>query len=114
MEQARKIADELDDSSLRAAVYLDHAFTLSNLDSEQALDALSEAWTLIQECVDAFRKMRAHVLRARLRLEVENDAQGAAEDAQKALDFYQERDVDSRWSREAEEILEKTQAHDTS
>lgn len=45
---------------------------------------------------------------------MEGDAEGAADDAQKALNFYRERDVDSRWSREAEEILEKAQAHDAS
>ncbi|WP_181149282.1 hypothetical protein [Salinibacter sp. 10B] len=45
---------------------------------------------------------------------MENDAEGAAEDAQKTLDFYREHNVDSRWSRKAEEILEKTQTPDAS
>jgi len=112
LEQALEIIDDLDSSSKYAAIHLDRAQALAYVDPSQALEVLRNDWPFLQEHVDAFEKMRAHVLRARLRLEVENDAEGAVEDAQKALDFYRERDVDSRWYREAEEILEKAQTHE--
>ena len=111
-EEAVDIAEDLDRPSLQAKIFFDHTRAFSHLDPQQAFAFLQERWVLIQENVDAFERMEAHVLRARLRLEVENDVEGAAEDARKALDFYRERDVDSRWSREAEEILERAQTHE--
>ncbi len=108
-EEAAVIAENLDHPSFQSKIHLSRARVLSHLDHRQALKILRKRWDLIQENVDAFEKMEAHVLRARLRLEVEDDAEGAADDAQTALDFYRERDVDSRWSREVEEILEKAQ-----
>ena len=112
VSRALEITSNLENKKLIAGLHFDRAFLLSHFDSQQALDTLQEQWSFIQEYRNAFEKVEAHVLRARLRLEVENDAEGAAEDAQNALDFYRERNVDSRWSREAEEILEKAQAHD--
>ena len=59
-----------------AGVCLDRARALSHLDPRQALESLESSWALIQERLDAFEKTKAHVLRARLRLEVEDDAKG--------------------------------------
>ncbi len=114
IEEALEIVEDHGPPSRYAGVYLDQAHAFSHLDPRRALNILRNSWSVIQEHGHAFENTRAYVLRARLRLEVENDAEGAAEDAQKALDFYRERDVDSRWSREAEEILERAQAHGTS
>lgn len=107
IEEAAELADEIDDPTREAGVCLDRARALSHLNPRQAFESLSNSWSLIQEHLNVFEREKARVLRARLRLEVENDAEGAAEDAQTALDFYRKGDVDSRWSREAEEILEK-------
>jgi tetratricopeptide (TPR) repeat protein len=111
IERAAKITRDLDEDEYQAVFHFDRARALSHLNPRQALESLFDSWTLIQEHPNVFDRMRAHVLRARLQLEVENDAEGAAEDVQKALDFYREGNVDSRWSREAEEILEKAQTH---
>jgi tetratricopeptide (TPR) repeat protein len=114
MERVEKVTKDLDDDRCRVSFQLEHARVLSHLDPRRALNILSDSWSLIQEHPNVFERKRTLVLRARLRLEVENDTEGAAEDAQKALDFYQEHEVASRWSREAEEILEKAQTHDAS
>jgi len=42
------------------------------------------------------------------------DAGTVAKDARTALDFYRKGDMDSRWFREAEEILERAQTHEES
>jgi tetratricopeptide (TPR) repeat protein len=109
LERATVNASEINNSFYQAGVLLDRALALSHIDPHRAFSSLRDDWSLIQEHLSGFEKMRAHVLRSRLRLKVGNDAEGAAEDAQKALDFYRKGDVDSRWSREAEELLEKAQ-----
>jgi len=110
VERAVEVADVIGRLSLRADIHFGRIRALAYFNPEQALDDLRSEWSLILENPNDFKNIRAYVLRARLRLKVENDAEGAVEDAQKALDFYRERVVDSRWSREAEEILEKAQS----
>lgn len=109
LERAVESVNDLDSGFYKAGVFLDRALALSYLDPHRAFTSLRDDWPVIQEHLYGFERMRANVLRARLRLEVENDSEGAAEDAQTALDFYRKGDVDSRWSREAEEILEKAE-----
>lgn len=114
LKEAVEVAEELDSLPRQAGVYFDQALALSHFDPHQAIRSLRSKWSFIQDHLQGFERIRAYVLRAHLRLEVENDAEGAIEDAKTALDFYRRDDVDSRWSREAKEILEKALAHEES
>jgi tetratricopeptide (TPR) repeat protein len=113
LSEARRIAESIGLPTLRAFIYLDEVRAFTQFQPNHAHEALSESWQFIMDHANAFERAESHVLRARLRLEVEDDAEGAAEDARTALDFYRPRDVDSRWSREAEEILEKATSQAT-
>lgn len=75
------------------------------MDPSEALKWLENKWPFIEEHAHPFVRMKTRVLRARLRFDLEENIEGAAEDAQAALEFCQARNVDSVWSREAGEIF---------
>ena len=109
ISQARRIVDDLDAPFLRARFVIKELEVRAALNPTLALSFADDVWETVTNNANAFERARAQVLRARLRA-AHGDPEGAATDAQAALDLYRPNSVDSRWSREAEAILREVQA----
>lgn len=97
--------EKIEKPYMKSKMYVFIAQSIYEDESLRAFNMLDKNWKTISEYAGAFELMRAYVLRANLKI-----GESTAEDARTAAEFYRERGVDSRWSREAEDILEKLDA----
>ncbi len=105
LEQAKKRVHELKSDRAQASFHTDAIEAYAVMEPSEALKQIEENWAFIKEHAHPFDRTRMRVLRAGLT----SDTKEAAKDAKEAMEFYQEREVDSVWSREAEEIWERMQ-----
>ena len=112
IENAVRILEELGHNSSLArghTIYAEALLHSGNI--PHALSNLEQHWDFVQRYAEAQVRYEAYVTRSKVKAAL-GDTQGAAEDAQVAVDFYREQGVHTLLAQEAEELAKLNAAQD--
>ena len=107
MDLMQVLITEMKAAKPAARLLVDNAHALLSLGNPQAaFEHLNENWGNIQRYADADDRAEAQVLRGQIRFKLD-DAVGAVEDAEAALEFYRSQNVHTQSAKDAEVLLQK-------